>query len=129
MSPEAEMTILKYKSMSQAERAADFGYSDSEGLVYFARGGGLYRIGFTADIEGRAASMQAMSPVVIEFVQSIPGNRRLRNFLHALFDADRQHADWFKDSDPLQMLVQAEDPIRALEDLIEDRLHILIEVK
>lgn len=120
----ADKLLLFYKSMKPADRAKAFGYNGDQGYVYFIEGGKLIKVGFTSNLDERIAFLGLMSPVGLRYIGGKPGTRKLKNFLHALFDADRQHGEWFKPSDLLLELANAEDFGQAIEDLIENRLEI-----
>lgn len=82
--------------------------SDS-GWTYFvqAEQGGPIKIGYTAQPpEQRLANLQTGSPAVLRFVGLMRGNRERE--LHAKFDGDRLHLEWFKPSVALTTFIRAE---------------------
>jgi hypothetical protein len=63
--------------------------------VYFIEGSGLIKIGYTENLRIRLASLQTGSPVKLNLLASIPGDKLKETELHTRFAADRRHGEWF----------------------------------
>ncbi len=66
-----------------------------ESRIYFLRGGGLIKIGVSKDVVGRLHVLQSMSPVPIELIGTMAGNKALERLLHKRFATSREHGEWF----------------------------------
>ncbi len=75
-------------------------------FVYFIRGGGLIKIGVANDVASRFRSIRTMSPVPLELLGFIEGDKATELSLHAKFAGARRHGEWF-------------EPIPALQDYIK----------
>jgi hypothetical protein len=84
--------------------------ADGEG-VYFIRGAGLTKIGTSATVAKRAATIQACSPVdleIVRFDQFDDWSRRwVETALHKAFADFRRHGEWFDLPDDWQATADA----------------------
>lgn len=67
---------------------------DRPGFTYIIRGGGLMKIGQSADPAQRIFDLQHSSPVELELV-SIGRGLNAERLLHAQFKRHRRHGEWF----------------------------------
>jgi Meiotically up-regulated gene 113 len=71
------------------------------GFVYFVQGrdGGPIKIGFARkDVYARVWQIQAMCPVELKVLVSIPARNTYERYLHRQFADDRLHGEWFNPS-------------------------------
>lgn len=68
----------------------------SEAVVYAVAAGWRVKIGFTANLEQRLKEIQAMCPVPLELLATVPGGRAREAALHREFAGDRVHGEWFE---------------------------------
>lgn len=75
----------------------------------------LVKIGRSIDIQGRIATIQAMSPVPLKLLWQTLGGVELETALHRRFDERRSHGEWFDfaDGDAVERVVQALPEIAA----------------
>lgn len=65
-------------------------------VIYFARAAtGQIKIGSTGYMEDRLAGLRGQSPVAIDLLLVIPGDRRREFQYHAQFAPHRLHGEWF----------------------------------
>lgn len=77
------------------------------GGVYFAKGGTRLKIGFSNEIALRMRELQTGCPFIIQFVGAIIGaDIAVEADLHAHFDADRAHGEWFEYSPRLAEFIR-----------------------
>lgn len=76
--------------------------------VYFAQSvaGGPVKIGHSADVEARVASLQTAHVDTLRIIGTIPGGRAVEAALHASFAADRIGGEWFRPSPSLVAFVR-----------------------
>ena len=55
----------------------------------------LVKIGWALKPERRCFDLQAGSPALLEVVREYPGGRRMEQWLHGHFAAQRKHREWF----------------------------------
>lgn len=85
-----------YKKQARADRERD-------GVVYFieAMGMDLVKIGYTTRFDQRLANILSFSPVAIRVLGELQGGPQREQEIHNLFDATRNHGEWFRKSDAL----------------------------
>jgi len=66
--------------------------------VYVLRSVNLIKIGYSENIRLRVGAIISSSPVPVEFVGHMPGDREVEAHLHAKFDAARFSGEWFVES-------------------------------
>jgi hypothetical protein len=69
------------------------------GYVYFLgnREMGMVKIGYSADSpENRLKALQTGSPVLLERMGIVRGDKSLEYWLHSKFKKDRSHGEWFR---------------------------------
>lgn len=77
-------------------------YPPKRHVVYFVEASnGLIKIGTTANIEWRLASLQAQSPLPLKLLATVPGKRADEFAYHRLFAQHRAHGEWFQPSPSL----------------------------
>lgn len=76
--------------------------------VYFAQSvaGGPVKIGHSADVEARVASLQTAHADTLRIIGTIPGGRAVEAALHASFADDRIGGEWFRPSPSLIAFVR-----------------------
>jgi hypothetical protein len=69
----------------------------SESCVYLigAAGSTVAKIGKSTDVQGRRGALQTGSPVKLEILATVPGDIDLEGALHAHFEPQRLHGEWF----------------------------------
>lgn len=72
-------------------------------FVYFvhAPDAGLVKIGLTANIETRLASLRMGSPVPLVLLKAVRGGRTDEAALHSKWGSIRCHGEWFRATDDL----------------------------
>lgn len=65
-------------------------------VVYFARAGGLVKIGVASDLSRRVRALRAGSPVALEIIAYGVGTREREQTIHRHFAASRRHNEWFE---------------------------------
>lgn len=73
--------------------------------VYFVRHNNLIKIGFTEDLEKRFQQIKATTPVSVEFLGHMPGDKNVEAHLHQIFDAFRFSGEWFAENESLMSLI------------------------
>jgi hypothetical protein len=75
---------------------------------------GLYKIGFTADLNRRMAEFSTSTPGGMAVVKNIGGGRDLEARLHERFSASRSSGEWFRltanDLDEINSIADEEEP-------------------
>lgn len=74
--------------------------------VYFARAGGLVKIGRSRHCRRRMASLRAVSPFPLVLEAHVRGTAMLEKFLHITFWEYRAHGEWFFENPLLNELVR-----------------------
>lgn len=92
----------------ELKRAAERAYINEQ--VYFLAGGGLIKIGYSSNLDGRLADLRKASPVPLELAAVTRGDVLFEKWLHARFAEGRTHGEWFR---PIEELVRAIDLIRG----------------
>lgn len=65
-------------------------------VIYFVRAeNGPIKIGTTGRLEWRLRSLRGQSPVPLELLGSVPGNRADEHEFHRRFAEHRLHGEWF----------------------------------
>lgn len=78
----------------------------SKDRVYFVKAGEYIKIGYTSNIQKRLDSLQTGSPVKIECLCLINGDRRTESNLHKKFAKYRVLREWFEMADELLKYIQ-----------------------
>lgn len=73
--------------------------------VYFIRGGGLVKIGYSECPTSRMADLQAGSPIKLELLGTIRGQRGTEEALHKKFSHLRKHGEWFRLTKEIQAFI------------------------
>lgn len=78
-----------------------------QGFVYFIQGvrGGPIKIGFAMVPERRLADLQAGSNVELPLICCVPGFPQTEGELHARFEKERLHGEWFRASGRLKRFI------------------------
>lgn len=71
-------------------------YSRKLGVVYFIRGGGLIKIGWTADLARRLEVLRSQSPVELKLIGTVEGSRAKEKELHNKFSEYHVHHEWYE---------------------------------
>jgi hypothetical protein len=90
--------ILRWEWADIADRVRGFQIRPNgppTGVIYFAKADGFIKIGYTTNLSARLISLQTSSPMRINLMGVIPGNREDEKDLHAKFARLRQHGEWF----------------------------------
>jgi hypothetical protein len=68
-----------------------------ETVVYFigAKAVGRVKIGYTDQLSDRFSALKTASPVPLQLLATIPGDRRIEAVLHARFAHHHTHGEWF----------------------------------
>lgn len=74
--------------------------------VYFIREGDLIKIGYSAEVDKRAATIIKGLNGRGELLGSVPGDRSVEAYYHSLFAADREFGEWFRITDRLLAFIQ-----------------------
>lgn len=71
-------------------------------FIYFIQGvdGGPIKIGLSGNPTARLRTLQRTSPVVLEILCAVPGDRSLEAFFHDQFAIGRLHGEWFSEDTP-----------------------------
>jgi len=72
------------------------GDPEAAGVVYFVYCAGRIKIGYTAEIRNRMASMASNCPAPITLLLTIRGGLHDEAYYHEMFAADRVHLEWFR---------------------------------
>ena len=80
--------------------------------VYFVApiGGGLVKIGCSETPASRLGSLLLWSPVPLEIVATMPGDRATEAYFHFKFWTHRSHSEWFRPAEPV---LAAAERVRA----------------
>lgn len=93
--------------------------SDGIDYIYAVAGAGKIKIGITKAPEKRLSSLQTGSPVPLEMLGYIVGNKNLEDAIHNYLSEHRSHGEWFdvkpKTTQVVDLIVGNElDELRAL---------------
>lgn len=66
------------------------------GFVYVIEGGGLFKIGYSAQPRQRLQSLQCSSPVPLTLLGVVEGTREDEAQWHHRFRNQRSHGEWFE---------------------------------
>lgn len=66
-------------------------------VVYFIRGGDRIKIGTSRQLESRFGALRSSSPVDLEILATVPGDRVLEQSLHRELAKHRVNFEWFSD--------------------------------
>ena len=83
--------------------------------VYFVqnRGNGHVKIGYSADVRKRVASLRVSSSDPLSLIRVIDGGRKTEAWLHKRFDSHKIQGEWFSfHPDMLDVIAPDEVPIR-----------------
>lgn len=80
-------------------------YPKNEYYVYFARAGGMMKIGCSRKPVERLVQIAEWIPFQIELVAVLPGAFDMETALHAHFAADWSHLEWFKVTPAMEAMV------------------------
>lgn len=72
------------------------GQPDSD-CVYFVRGCGLIKIGYSSDIDNRLQGLFTDSPAPLKLLATIPGGREVESAWHRRLKQSRAHGEWFEE--------------------------------
>jgi hypothetical protein len=72
-----------------------------DGFIYLIRAVGTmrYKIGYSTKPSQRIRALQTHSPVPLEIVDTMPGNKSVEAYLHAKFHECRVKGEWFEIAD------------------------------
>lgn len=83
--------------------------------IYFIEGSGSIKIGISGNPKKRLQSLSCSSPVPLQLLKVVPGDKMLESALHSLFDEYRTHGEWFKDNPRIRSLIRrGEDSIQRV---------------
>lgn len=68
---------------------------------------GLYKIGSTSNVERRLRHIRNASPVEMELVGTIPGDRTLERRIHASLLSSHVRCEWFLDTPEVRSTAKA----------------------
>jgi hypothetical protein len=86
--------------------------------VYFVRAtvpDGPIKIGFAGDFASREKSLRAMSPVPLETLLVINGDRSLELALHQRFASHRRNGEWFNPHPDILSYIASPYPVQSEE--------------
>lgn len=75
--------------------------------IYVLRSAELVKIGYSADLRQRVASIISSVPVPVEFVGHMPGDREVEAHLHERFAMSRFSGEWFVETDQMRQVFDA----------------------
>jgi len=75
--------------------------------IYVLRSAELVKIGYSANLYKRVGSIVSGSPVAVEFVGHMPGERDVEAHLHQRFAAHRFSGEWFVETDEMRSVFVA----------------------
>ncbi len=90
--------------------------------VYFIRAKSMnwpVKIGCTIDVERRLRALEKSSPLQLEVAAYVRGGLGLERKLHAYFQANHSHGEWFRRSIALANLIEDLRSGVAIEDAID----------
>lgn len=93
-------------------------------MIYFVRPvgqAGPIKIGFSNDVDARFVGLQSGSPVRLELIATIPGDRSHESLLHYRFSEDRLYGEWFAPSIDLLNLARR-NAIEPPRQVVEKKL-------
>lgn len=96
MLPQSVDRYIAIASGFPAEQKTEKRKSVSKMVVYFVRAGELIKIGYTSNLEKRIASLSNMSPIPIELIGSLLGDKHVEKEVHNRFAHLRHHGEWFR---------------------------------
>lgn len=98
--------------------------------VYFITpiGGGPIKIGCSKIPTERLATYSLWSPVLLEIITTIPGDRYVEQALHGEFNAHRMHHEWFDSVPALMALIEQVKTLRTLPPRVLEIAHKLREM-
>jgi hypothetical protein len=70
--------------------------------IYVLRADNIVKIGFTDDLAARVRTIISSTPMKVEFVGHMPGDRELERHFHSRFDATRFSGEWFVETDEMK---------------------------
>jgi hypothetical protein len=77
------------------------------GWIYFIRGGGFVKIGYSSEPTKRLDRLATASPFPLELWATTRGSVRSEHDLHRRFRSDRSHGEWFRITDRIRDYVEA----------------------
>ncbi len=80
--------------------------SEAGAFLYFIASGDTVKIGTTNDIEKRLGALQTSSPVPLQLLASVTGDRDMERALHRAFIGYRESGEWFRYEGPVRQLVE-----------------------
>lgn len=75
--------------------------------IYVLRSAELVKIGYSANLHKRVGSIVSGSPVAVEFVGHMPGERDVEAHLHQRFAAHRFSGEWFVETEEMRSVFAA----------------------
>ncbi|MHB9849092.1 GIY-YIG nuclease family protein [Streptomyces krungchingensis] len=109
------LRIEIFHSPAQAADAVPPVETDSDAVVYVIgqRGSGVVKIGTTANLKQRVASLQTGYPLALEVLGTHQGGWSLEQYLHERFAAKRMQGEWFDFGEM--------DPASAVDDAVFEK--------
>lgn len=74
--------------------------------VYFIRGGGFIKIGFSTNPLARLIDLRTASPFELELLADIPGSKDDELQIHRLFSDLHVRGEWFRDDDRILAFIK-----------------------
>lgn len=90
------------------------------GFVYFIKPVSLpgpIKIGYSNNIKNRLKALMQWSPLPLEVLAFVPGDRKLEYFLHQFFASTNSHQEWFHPSEFLLDVIRrvsAGEPLKSV---------------
>lgn len=79
------------------------------------------KIGTAQDVDKRVASLQTAHPVALNVLLTVPGGRGEESILHARFNSERLHGEWFRGDGVLRSFIASLLSISESERVAEIR--------
>lgn len=97
--------------------------------VYFAYSAGRIKIGTSLNPEFRGKDLSLQSPHPVTIIMTVGGGYELEHEFHRLFDALREHGEWFRLSDEMRGFLHqtlCRTGVRKLQEAEADFLNWLV---
>lgn len=86
-------------------------------MIYFIKGGGFVKIGYSKNPRARLKELQTGNPNKLKLLATMPGTYSTEATLHEMFKSQRAHGEWFHNNGKLTKCIHAlrGDPDNAFE--------------
>jgi hypothetical protein len=75
--------------------------------IYVLRSDNLVKIGFSDHLRKRLSQIVSSSPVPVEFVGHMPGDRELEAHIHSRFQSQHFSGEWFVENEQMRQMFAA----------------------